>query len=442
MMQANTYLTLSRLRPWLIGFSFIALLLLSHYAPTQAVAPKQSTIPSVPGLLTEIRGPITAIDSSTLWFVAGIPVTRDSATRYSDRYAPAEVGRWVRVQGRGDGRGGLLATRVQTSAPQDFVRVRGPLIELTGATVVVDHITLLRTPTTKVAGAPQATRVEVKAALQVDNQLAALSVVKQAGPSDDDEDPLPGPVVEVKLTGSLRSELVVDTLPQDLVISGIPVHLSAATIIDSVPYKAGPKPPKPPKEPEDGEQEGDGPEEDELPPDIEEIWVKVTGQVNDAGILVASKLVYIPPQDQHQLDGVLTGLTETQVTVSTLVLARAADAVVRGLLEPGEPVKVEALLQEDQTLLAIKIEGRQGNQPPHKPRKPHTLVELIGEVETRPQGEPGGVWTIAGQSITVDPVATEIKEQKGAAALGARVRVTAYVEENGSLSALSIVVIR
>ena len=109
--------------PWIGGLVFALLVAFSLFAvatPAQA-APGQSTIPA-PGH-TKLLGPIDQIVSATEWVVAGVPVHLTAATRVDERVAPATVGAWARVEGQGDGSGGLHAGRIKILPPHPFVKL-------------------------------------------------------------------------------------------------------------------------------------------------------------------------------------------------------------------------------------------------------------------------------------------------------------------------------
>lgn len=397
----------------LIGGLVFALLaafsLFASAAPAQAAA-GQSTIPG-PGH-TELLGPIDQIVSPTEWVVAGIPVYLTAATRLDERVAPATVGAWAKVEGQGDGSGGLNAARIKILPSAPFVKLEGKLTALSSTSAEVDAIGIPLSTTTQIVGNPQpgVDRVEVRAVIQAGGGLLALRVQKEgafnAPPVDPHEDE-PGAQDGVQLYGTISSRP--DGGGAGLwVVSGVTVSVTAQTILV--------------------EQVG---------PLVENAWVQVQGTVNGDGQLVARRMRTISQRRYHRVKGVLEGLTETEMQVGGIALKRDANTKMEGSPTVGKPVEVDAELVVGSGLLAVKIEADDGE---HEDTQRHT-VEFVGRVKSLPSGTLIGEWEVDGRRVQVD-TATQIDEHKGLVDVGVLVKVEGTRNEDGSIAALEITVKR
>lgn len=401
-------------RWWPLILLFSAFLFLSQFTDVRS-ASSGGTIPPPPGQLTELIGPIDEMVSDSEWIVAGVPVHLSEETRIAERAGPAQVGSWVRVQGEGDGNGGLNALRVKVISPRLFVGVRGLLTELTQNTVVVDGIVLGRTITTRVVGNPVAGqhRVDVRAAIQTDGQLLALLVVKKAAPGghDDDDDKEERDTDDLtKLVGQVLSQTSAAQAGSELNVSGIPVRITEETEVD-----------------------------EDVGPILVGSWVKVKGTVQD-GVLVAEEIETIESKHHTVLEGNLDSLGDTEIVVAGFSLIRTNQTEIKGNPEPGDRVQVKAELNDQEMLVALAVKAV-GKEKDDEDDQPGNIFRFTGRISSIPD-DYYGPWTIGDYTVEVVPDVTEVEEHKGDAEVGAYVKVEALVEPDGSLTALEIAVLK
>ncbi|MBI3958624.1 MAG: hypothetical protein HY328_07430 [Chloroflexi bacterium] len=398
--------------PWVGGILFALLCALSFFtvaAPAQA-AVGQSTIPQRER--TELLGPIDQIGSANEWVVAGVPVHLTATTRVDERVAPAAVGAWARVEGQGDGIGGLNAARIKILPTHPHIKLKGLLTGLTSAVVEVDGIAVARSTTTQIVGNPQpgVDRVGVRAVVQTGGGLLALRVQKEgpfnAPPVDPGEDE-PGAQDGVQLYGILSSRPAGGDVGL-WTVSGVAVSVTPQTILVE---RVGPL--------------------------VEGAWVQVQGSVNDSGHLVARRIRTISQRRYHRVKGVLQELTETSLRVGGLSLQRNAATKLEGNPVVDKPVEVDAELPGGGVLLAVKIEADDGE---HEDEQRHT-VEFVGRVESLPDGTLYGEWQVGVRRVQVSAI-TQIDEHKGLVDVGVLVKVEGTLNGDQSISALEIVVKR
>jgi hypothetical protein len=386
---------------------------LSKIEITQA-APLQQTVPPPPAELTTLTGPIEAI-SDTQWTVGTVPVHITSQTTINERAGEAAVGMWARVEGHGDGSGGLTAVRIKVLPALPFVKVQGPLDELTETEVVVDGIVLGRTITTLVVGdlTPGQDRVVVRAAIQTDDTLLAL-LVRKEGPHDgkpDDGDDDDGDVGETELIGIIQS-LPVSPTVGTWTVSGITVVVSDTTEI-----------------------------KEKVGPIMEGAWVKIKGHGDGNGGLVADKIRTIATRPLAELEGDLTSLSDSEVVVDGISVHRNEFTQIEGDPQPGQRVEVKAAHLDDGTLLAVKVKLEEDDDDDDDQ---DDKVKFVGVVQELPSDGYLGEWTIAGRKehVVLVTEATEIDEHKDAIDIGALVKVEAFLRDDGVLVALEIEVLR
>ncbi len=117
-----------------------------------------------------------------------------------------------------------------------------------------------------------------------------------------------------------------------------------------------------------------------------------------------------------------------------------------GSFTRGDYVKVEFVVQQDNTLLATEIktvalphddgdEDGPGHGHGHEDIEHHAVA--FGPIEILPTGEGEGEWQIGGITYTVT-ISTELEPQHGALEVGQNVRVKYWLDENGNRVARQI----
>jgi hypothetical protein len=145
-------------------------------------------------------------------------------------------------------------------------------------------------------------------------------------------------------------------------------------------------------------------------------YVRVHAFVQDDGSLLAHQIKL--ESRQLKFSGVVESIGDDNWTIGGKVVAIGPDTKIKGDPQVGDRVKVHALIQADGTLLAREI------------RRVDEKVEFTGIVEAIGDG----AWTISGQAIAVN-ADTKIK---GDIQVGDRVKVEAFVMDDGSLLAHEI----
>jgi hypothetical protein len=410
---------------WFFVFFFLIVAGLSLVAAPGVSWANFGTVPPPPTPVTVLVGPVSSYTpGSQTMTVAGVPVTLADDTKFDERVGPLAQGVWVRIEGHGDGLGGLAALRVKVLPAMPLIRLTGPLDELKPldsagvGEFVVDGITVFSTITTIVVGDPQpGDRVNVRAALQTDGTLLATQVIKVGlTPDEDDDEDEDDDVGEgrVYLKGVIT--FMPDTPGQGVwLVSGIPVQVNESTHIHS---RVGVL--------------------------TEGAWVKVRGQ-SDAGVIIASEIKTTRSRHFHKLKGTLSSLNrqELEVAVNGITVDLHPGASFRGNPQVGQRVEVKGQLTLANTFEAILVSRRGGHgggggggQP-----GPGLVVRFTGEVQRLPNDGLYGTWRIAGRDVTV-PQGALIDEHKAPVAQGAFVEVTALLGNNNSLTAVLIVVTR
>lgn len=357
------------------------------------------------GALLQSSGVLTASPGSLV--VAGVFISTTAETRIDERVGPLQAGAWVRVEGdnTADTADALVARRIKVVPPMPYIKVVGTLDQLTTTAVIIDGISLNRTVTTVVIGDPVAgqDRVSARAAIESTGDLLALHVIKNA-PTDDggDDEEEPNKTKLISVIQQMPAQGVVG----EWLVGGIPVKVTAETQIHQ---RKGPLAPG--------------------------AWVKIIGQVDAEGVLVAERLQTTHTRIFHRLVGVLDQLNPLEVVVDGITLDRSEASTVVGNPQAGKPVVVRGLPDANGLIIAVVIENRGRNEG----NKPGLVVKFVGPVNALPVNGLYGEWTIAGRKVNV-PVGAYIDEHKGAAKVGAQVKVTALLALNGALTAVEIVV--
>jgi hypothetical protein len=150
-------------------------------------------------------------------------------------------------------------------------------------------------------------------------------------------------------------------------------------------------------------------------------WVEVQA-VEDAGALVAVRIMSLDDQEDVELYGAIQAFSDTEWTVSSVKFAMDAKTRVMGAPKAGLLAKVSLALDDEGNLLARTIKVSWDEQGGW--RKP---VQFTGKIETLPPGGPVGVWTIDGKQVDVS-AQTKVMQHKALAEVGATVHVVGWTE--------------
>ena len=164
--------------------------------------------------------------------------------------------------------------------------------------------------------------------------------------------------------------------------------------------------------------------------------------------LVVSEINVIPsperesPEEQEGTEepgniavvrGVFQGIDpeNAKITLSSIEVSLNANTVMETGLSVGESVAVEALLLPDGSLLARRIGPDEGvGQIAART----VLRGVFQGISSSDDGVEGGQWTVSGETVLVDPRTYTDSLPRA----GQRVKVTAILQENGSLRAREI----
>jgi len=126
-----------------------------------------------------------------------------------------------------------------------------------------------------------------------------------------------------------------------------------------------------------------------------------------------------------ELLGLVREIGDEAWIVGEQSLAIAPETEIKGLIVPGDFVKVHALLSLDGSLQAREIEVQDPRPADLRPE-----LEFVGLVETISTN----LWTVGGKAVAV----TAQTEIKGLLVVGDRVKVHAFLAADGSLTAREI----
>ena len=371
----------------------------------------QSTIPEIER--TKLLGPIDQILSDSEWVIAGIPVHLSGATKVDERAGQALVGAWARVDGQGDGSGGLNAYRIKILPVHPAIKLEGGLTSLSSTAAAVDSIPVAVDTATRIVGNPQSNvdRVEVRAAAQTGGGLLALRIQKEGAadsPPDDPNEDEPDAQDGVQLYGILSARPTGGNSGL-WTVSGVTVAVSAQTkLIERV----GPL--------------------------VEGAWVQVQGTVDNSGQLAARRIRTISQRRNHRVKGVLEALSAESLRVGGIPLQRDGNTKIEGNPTVGQWAEVDAKLLPGDVLLAVKMEADDGENE----NEERNTVEFTARVKSLPDGSLYGQWQVGDRTVVVTAGATSIDEHKGAVAVGALVKVEGTRNQDNSIAALEITVKR
>jgi hypothetical protein len=150
-------------------------------------------------------------------------------------------------------------------------------------------------------------------------------------------------------------------------------------------------------------------------------WVEVHA-VQDGETLLAVSIRSVETQEDVEIYGAIEAFSDTEWTVSGVVVAANADTKVMGKPAVGLLARVSAKLQDDGSLLAQNVKvvwNEQGGW-----RQP---VMFRGKIEALPESGLIGIWTVDGKQVDVSEQ-TKIMQKKTVAEVGATVHVVGWTE--------------
>jgi hypothetical protein len=166
-------------------------------------------------------------------------------------------------------------------------------------------------------------------------------------------------------------------------------------------------------------------------------WVKVKGTPTGDGGIVATELRATDSRRYHKLRGILDSLNADEVVVSGIVLALEGNVKLEDNPTVGQPVEVKARYsREDEQLYVYLITGDDEDD-----QQGHHTHRIVGEVKQLPEDGLFGEWKIGSRRVVVT-ASTLIDEHKGLVEEGAKVRAEVFREDDGSLVAVKVVVLR
>ncbi len=150
-------------------------------------------------------------------------------------------------------------------------------------------------------------------------------------------------------------------------------------------------------------------------------WVEVRA-VQEGDEFVAVSIHSVTEEEDVELFGAIQAFSETEWTVSGVIIAATADTKVMGKPAVGLLAHVAAKLQEDGTLLAqtVKVVW-------NEPGGWRQQQNIKGEIEVLPEDGLIGVWTVAGKQVEVSEQ-TRVMQRKALAEVGATAHVVGYTE--------------
>ncbi len=246
--------------------------------------------------------------------------------------------------------------------------------------------------------------VEVEGVLQTDGSVMAQEIEVKSAPG-----------AEFKFTGTV--EMLPDTMGRigDWTVSGVIVHVTAATRIDQddAPVAVGVKVEV------KGARRADG--------SVDAYKISVDSDTDgNNGVVVFRATVESLPDAAGRIGVWSVGGRKVNVTANTM-LKPGADAFAVGFF-----VQVRGNKRPDGSIDALDIEvknrgGGGGN-----------FVEFCGTVEMLP-GTPGqiGMWKVSGRMVNVT-ADTRIKLKNGPVAVGSKVDVKGALQADGSINAVKI----
>ena len=150
-------------------------------------------------------------------------------------------------------------------------------------------------------------------------------------------------------------------------------------------------------------------------------WVEVRA-VQGAEGFVAVSIHAVDDREDVEIYGAIQAFSDTEWTVSGIVVTANEDTKVMGEPSVGLLAHVSAKMQEDGTLLARTVKVMWNERGGW--RQPQSIQ---GKIEALPESGLIGVWTVDGKQVEVTEQ-TRVMQRKFAVEVGATVRVVGYTE--------------
>ena len=272
------------------------------------------------------------------------------------------------------------------SIPEDFF---GEWV-IGGITVTVDANTKINESKGK---AEVGAWAEVKATQQPYGYLLATHIWIKAARGQG--------VEPIKFKGEI--EAFTDTVPADWVISGITVTVDARTVIRGMPEVGA--------------------------------WAEVKAFLQADGSILAKKIDIKPREEEEatvEFEGPIESLPEEGYlgdwVIDGITVTVNITTTIEGIPQVGLTAEVKAVIQADNTVLALKIKVAKEVEGEEVEFEGFISAIITDTVD---------LWVIGGITVTVDTT-TFIDESKGRAEVGAWVEVKAIRQPDGSLLAIRI----
>lgn len=350
------------------------------------------------GNRAEIRGVFEGIDESGNWIINGIPVAFGPETQLKDSLA---VGRIVEIEADLNPDGSFLAREVESS---DRVPDVVGMADLTGTFDGVDVATgswiiggtsVTVGPSTDSDGLPVVgQRVKVRAVFQEDGSLLAREIENIGQSSDPERDPF-----KMKLSGTFQG---IDD-QGNWIVDSAKVAVGSLTMVEGTPAVGQ--------------------------------LVEVKAIAREDGSLLARKIRGekrdgIRSRREAQVRGTIEGIhRDGSLVIDGIRIALSTLTELEGEPQAGDLAEVQALIQEDGSLLAVevKIQGKAGIEDFPEASQ----VNIQGTIA---QVNLDGSLIVNGIPITVRP----LTETKGKLTQGSLVKLEGLLQPDGSILARQI----
>lgn len=345
----------------------------------------------------KIRGTFEGVDADGNWIIDGKPVTVDPDTEIKSAVA---AGQLVKVEAVLLPDGTLLASEIEVVDEHGRVsnktRLEGIFEGVDDeGNWVISGTKVAVGPGTDTDGLPAVgQRVKVKALLQEDGSLLAREIENKGGrgPREDDAS-------EVKLEGIFQGT----DEEGNWIVNGTKVSVDPLTRLEGTPAV--------------GQR------------------VEVKAVLQKDGSLLARKIEGEEKRagkskSEAKIRGVIEAVGDNSITINGITLALSVLTELDGELEVGRFAEVEALLQEDGTLVAkeVEIKGKPGDEETPERSK----VEIEGTIES--VSEDGTTLVVNGITVTISP----LSEIQGSLTVDASVKVEGVLLDDGSLLARKV----
>ena len=341
----------------------------------------------------DIQGVFEGIDPDGNWVIGGRTVAVDSDTKIKTALA---AGQLVKVEALVMPDGSVVAREVEAEEHGAKVtrktRLEGAFegVDAEG-NWIVSGTTVTIGPGTDTDGLPSIGEpVKVTAFLRADGSLLAREIENKGRPERDEDDDR-----EVKLEGTFQR---IDE-KGNWIIYGTRVAVGPLTRLEGTPAVGQ--------------------------------WVEVKALLQEDGSLLASKVEgeeedAPKSKSEAELRGTITEVLDDAIEIDGITVPLSVLTEIEGELQVGQFVKVEAVLQEDGSLLAREVEskGELGSAEAQEPSE----VEIEGTIE---KVNEDGTLVVNGITVAISAL-TEIK---GTLAEGASVKLEGVMLQDGSILA-------